>query len=96
MPQPYGTEALRKSLRWREAEGRRKMVVTDSWKYVHDSMFDIDELYDLEKDPWELVNVAEDLVNKHVIVDMRDRLLDWSFDTEDGHTVPLPDPDTHW
>ncbi len=54
MPQPWGRSTLIATLRWREAEGRRKMVRTPEWKYVHDPMGDMDELYDLVNDPWEL------------------------------------------
>jgi arylsulfatase A-like enzyme len=96
LPKPLGSGALRHSLRWREAEGRRKMVVTDSWKYVHDAMFDIDELYDLVKDPNELYNVAQEPTNRAVIIEMQRRLMNWSINTEGGHPVPLPDPVTHW
>ena len=47
LPKPYGRRALIHSLQWREAEGRRKMVRTQEWKYVHDPMGDKDELYHL-------------------------------------------------
>jgi len=96
MPGPYGRPAMGKSLRWREAEGRRKMVRTVSWKYVHDPMGDKDELYDLVTDPWELSNVVDDPVNAKVLVEMQLRLADWSIGTEDGQVVPLPDEDQYW
>jgi len=96
MPQPFGRKNLIKSLHWREAEGRRKMVRTHDWKYIHDPMSDVDELYDLVNDPWELVNVVSDPAHKDVIADMQRRLMDWSLNTEDGKPVPLPDPETHW
>lgn len=90
MPRPHGRKALIQSLQWREAEGRRKMARTREWKYVHDPMGDLDELYDLRSDPWELENVAADPVYRDVLSDMRLRLLDWSLRTEDARTVPLP------
>lgn len=90
LPQPYGRKALIDSLRWREAEGRRKMVRTREWKYVHDPMGDLDELYDMVHDPWELQNVAADPAYRDVLAEMRLRLLDWSIKTEDGQPVPLP------
>jgi arylsulfatase len=90
LPQPYGRKALIDSLRWREAEGRRKMARTREWKYVHDPMGDLDELYDLVNDPWELQNVAADPAYRDVLTEMRLRLLDWSIETEDGQPVPLP------
>ena len=91
LPKPYGRRALINSLQWREAEGRRKMVRTREWKYVHDSMGDRDELYDLVGDPWELENVADDPKNQDVLAEMRLRLADWSIDTEGARPVPLPD-----
>ena len=92
LPKPYGRRALMASLRWREAEGRRKMVRTREWKYVHDAMGDADELYDLVNDPWELTNVAGDPGKSAVLADMMRRLADWSIRTEDTRPVPLPQP----
>jgi arylsulfatase A-like enzyme len=88
---PYGRRTLIESLRWREAEGRRKMVRTREWKYVHDPLGDRDELYDLVHDPWELVNVVDDAAHREVLADLRLRLADWSIQSEDGRPVPLPD-----
>ena len=88
---PYGRSALMQSLYAREAEGRRKMVRTIDWKYVHDPMGDCDELYDLVNDPWELTNVAGDSACATTLAEMRLRLADWSIETEDTCPVPLPD-----
>jgi arylsulfatase A-like enzyme len=90
LPQPYGRQTLMQSLRWREAEGRRKMVRTQAWKYVHDPMGDMDELYDLNADPWELYNLAGDVNFADVVQRMQLHLADWSILTEDGRPVPLP------
>ncbi len=90
LPRPYGRRALIASLRRREAEGRRKMVRTRAWKYVHDPLGDLDELYDLINDPWELTNVAGDPARAGVIAEMQRRLADWSIRTEDARPVPLP------
>jgi arylsulfatase A-like enzyme len=90
LPQPYGLKASKASLQWREAEGRRKMVRTRVWKYVHDPMGDQDELYDLINDPWELTNVAADPANRDVVAEFRFRLLEWSILTEDSRPVSLP------
>jgi arylsulfatase A-like enzyme len=94
LPQPYGRDALMRSLQWREAEGRRKMVRTREWKYVHDPQGDADELYDLANDPWELTNVVRDPANRDVVVAMQRRLLAWSIATEDARPVPLPEVET--
>ena len=90
MPHPWGRTTLIASLRAREAEGRRKMVRTRQWKYVHDPMGDGDELYDLVADPWELTNVAADARHAAVLAEMRLRLADWAIHTEDARPVPLP------
>lgn len=90
LEKPWGRRALMQSLHCREAEGRRKMVRTAQWKYVHDPMGDGDELYDLVNDPWELTNVDDDSANTAILGEMRLRLVDWSIQTEDARPVPLP------
>jgi arylsulfatase A-like enzyme len=87
---PWGRRAIGKSLQWREAEGRRKMVRTKEWKYVHDPMGDRDELYDLVQDPWELTNLAGDSKYCGPLADLQLKLADWSIQTEDSQAVPLP------
>jgi arylsulfatase A-like enzyme len=84
-----------RSLQWREAEGRRKMVRTRDWKYVHDSMGDLDELYDLTKDPWELTNIAADPAHSEKIAEMQLLLANWSIETEDSPAIPLPDAEKY-
>jgi len=91
LPKPWGRRTIHQSLQWREAEGRRKMVRTREWKYVHDPMGDKDELYDLVNDPWELVNVVDEAQHSAVLAEMRLRLADWSIGTEDAAPVPLPE-----
>src|SRR6266542_2308728 len=76
-------------LRAREGEGRPKMVRTHRWKYVYDSDDPVDELYDLEHDPWELENLAAQPEHAQIVNEMRRRLLDWSLRTEDPRPVPL-------
>jgi len=90
-PEPYGYRTVIQSLRWREAAGRRTMVRTAQWKYVHDPMGDIDELYDLEADPWELENLAGS--DRHTGVEHRmlTMLADFALATQDPHPVPLPE-----
>lgn len=78
LPPPYDYDTLIATLKPREAEGRRSMVRTHKWKYVHDPMDDVDELYDLTNDPAELVNVAGDADYAAVKADMHRRWLDWN------------------
>lgn len=62
MSEQPGRSTHMQTLGWREAEGLRKMVRTEDWKYVHDPLGDLNELYDLKNDPWELYNLAADPV----------------------------------
>lgn len=90
LDRPWGRKAIHTSLQAREAEGRRKMVRTREWKYVHDPMGDKDELYDLVNDPWELYNIIDRPEHGAIVADLRLRLADWSIRTEDAQPVPLP------
>ncbi len=87
-----GRDLIMETLWIREAEGRRRMVRTQDWKYVTDptASADRDELYNLKDDPWELTNVAGDPKNLRIIAELRSKLLEWSTSTEDHHPVPLP------
>lgn len=88
----HGLEAARATLRWREAEGRRKMVRTRDWKFVSDPLGDLDELYDLGRDPFELTNLALDPRHADRVAEMRRLLFEWSVTTEDSSPLPLPKP----
>lgn len=87
-----GFEAAQATLRWREAEGRRKMVRTQRHKFVTDPMGDLDELYDLEADPREHQNLVGQAGQADLIAALRQRLHQWSVATEDARPVPLPAP----
>ena len=105
LDEPLGYHTIIETLWGREAEGRRKMVRTREWKYVTDPMArgatltsgsdggpgDIDELYDLTKDPWELTNVVHLPENAGVISEMRSLLAGWMIDTEDPSPVEVPE-----
>ncbi len=100
LPKPWGYRTLIQTLWGREAQGRRKMVRTKEWKYVHDPMSrearttlgidPEDELYDLINDPWELYNIAHDPTNREIVSQMRRLLTQWMIETEDPEPVPLP------
>lgn len=53
-----------------------KMVRTRRWKYNY-YPDGYEELYDLENDPKERRNLADDPARRDVVVDMRQRLLNW-------------------
>ena len=89
-PKPWGYRTIIQSLRWREAAGRRTMVRTVDWKYVHDPMGDIDELYDLRSDPWELNNRAADPSFADVQHRLATKLADFAIASQNPAPVPLP------
>ena len=60
-----------------------RMVQTQKWKYIYNPCSE-DELYDLESDPGELHNLAPKLGYKHVLRRMKDRMVKWLRDTNDG------------
>ncbi|MCC7372341.1 MAG: sulfatase-like hydrolase/transferase [Chloroflexi bacterium] len=76
-------------LRQREAQGHGKMARTARWKYVHDTTGEVDELYDLQADPWELENLAGRPDYGSALAEMRAILLDWMLETENAQPVPL-------
>lgn len=59
-----------------------RMLQTDKWKYVFHTN-DIDELYDHENDPDEMINLAERPESAEVLKTMRSRMVDWMADTKD-------------
>ncbi len=63
-------------------QGRVKGVRTERWKYCI-TPGDVDELYDLENDPNELHNLAEDPQYASVVCEHRDLILEWLIETED-------------
>ena len=62
-----------------------RLVVTDRYKYVA-NRGQMDELYELAADPYELRNLIGDPACKDVLVDMRRRLSAWQRKTGDPHT----------
>ena len=64
-----------------ETYGIQRSVVTDRWRFVFNG-FDYDELYDLEKDPGQLKNLAKQSEYKPVINEMYRRI--WEFGLNHG------------
>ena len=74
----------------------QRMVKTDQWKYVMNA-HDLDELYDLQKDPWEMNNVINEEKFCEILLEMKARLLGWNDETGDIFRWPwvrynFPDP----
>ena len=103
MNRPFGYDTLIDTLWARESEGRRKMIRTKKWKYITDPLAEgstlnsgsdggpgnIDELYDLENDPWELYNIAPLGEHTEIITELRRLLLNWMINTEDNNPIKL-------
>lgn len=70
-----------------ELYGIQRSVSTSKWKYVYNG-FDYDELYDLESDPGETINLAGMDQLDHVIFEMSERL--WRFAYEHNETSVNP------
>ncbi len=59
------------------------MVRTERWKFVLNwNKRDLDELYDLDNDPGELRNLAQEAKYKNVVREMLGRIADWLRETE--------------
>lgn len=67
----------------------QRMVRTDRYKYVYNGP-DIDELYDLERDPAELTNLIDHPEYGDVRAEIRERLVDWMAETDDPNQGWVP------
>jgi arylsulfatase A-like enzyme len=65
----------------------QRIAITDRFKYVFNG-FDIDELYDLERDPEEIHNAAYDPAYARYADDMRARLYEMMAQFEDPYGLP--------
>ena len=69
-----------------DAHGKATMCRTATRKHVR-RLYQRDELYDLERDPDELVNVIDDPAYREDLLELRERTLTWYQETCD--VVPL-------
>ena len=60
----------------------QRMVRTRDWKYVYNA-HDVDELYDLRNDPFEMSNRISSPAAREVLAEMKGRLLGWNDATGD-------------
>jgi arylsulfatase A-like enzyme len=62
-----------------------RMLVTDRYKYIFNDR-DMDELYDLKQDPYEMNNLINDEGYAEILADMKIRLKKWRQKTNDTMT----------
>lgn len=70
----YGEDVMARAIRYR------------NWKYVS-TKDDVEELYDLEKDEFELHNLARSPKHREILEDMRARLARWQQETQDPFSM---------
>jgi arylsulfatase A-like enzyme len=80
---PYEEHHLCKEI----SSGPVKCVRSERWKFCM-TPGDVDELYDLQNDPHELVNLARDPRYAEVCVTHRQLILDWLIASEDSRWQP--------
>lgn len=66
----------------------QRMVRTHDWKYVYNP-YDLDELYDLREDPFEMTNLISDPNSAGRLLEMRGRLFGWIRHSNDVFTFPF-------
>jgi N-sulfoglucosamine sulfohydrolase len=72
---------------WRERSFQDEHAAAVLWRYHHQPP---QELYDLEADPSERVNLAGDPRHARLLADLHDRLLRWRAEQGDDRTGPEP------
>ncbi len=65
----------------------QRMVRTKEWKYVYNA-HDIDELYNLRNDPYELENIMTNETYQNVLEEMKARMIGWNDATKDMFQWP--------
>ncbi len=57
--------------------GANRMIRTQHWKYIHRYPYGPHELYQLDQDPDELINLVNDPLYAEVKKDLKKRLINW-------------------
>lgn len=70
--------------------GKAVMCRTKEYKYVR-RLYEEDELYDLNSDPEEIINVIDDSKYMDILFNMKEKMLTWYLETCD--VVPF---ETDW
>ena len=62
-------------------------IRTKKWKYIYfRKKEDFDELYDIIEDPEETKNLAKEPKYKNTLLELRQKIFDWMFDTQNVPT----------
>ncbi|MCD6408002.1 sulfatase-like hydrolase/transferase [bacterium] len=67
-----------------ESPDQSYMVRKGEWKYIYNEVEGIEELYNLEEDPYELKNLVQTGKYKGLLKKMRETLIEWCIENEDG------------
>ena len=86
----YSYRRARQVLGLGAREGRAWMIRDRRWKYVHWRGFP-PQLFDLDQDPGEFVDLGSDPGHAGVVADMRGRLFDWLGNRKTRTTAPDAD-----
>ncbi len=63
-----------------------RLLVTERYKYIYNER-DLDELYDIQEDPFELKNLISDENYSEILIDLKSRLQKWRDKTSDTITL---------
>jgi N-acetylglucosamine-6-sulfatase len=67
-------------------------IRTDRYKYIYNhGIWDINELYDLEKDPYEMNNLIRDTAHRRQGLELKKQLFSW-LESSNGLEIPLKTP----
>lgn len=79
---PYWPRIRLQTTDERPYHGKAAMCRNHTHKYVR-RLYELDELYDLEKDPQEMVNVIDDPAYSDVLMELKERMTTWYMETCD-------------
>ncbi len=84
---PDSIQGISRDERKKAAEARIRTIITpDGWKLALSDL-DKNQLFNLEKDPWEMDNLYRNPLVRDKIRELRDRILKWQKET--GDTVDI-------
>ncbi len=82
----YGFSKVRKKLNIHPGDARAYMVRTKNWKYIHYKGFP-PQLFDLQNDMNEFVDLGQSAKHKNIINEMKDKLINRLIDRKNRLTV---------